>query len=131
MQGGERNRKMLEKIKSFGINFIVVMATEIVRGFLREQIKNVTPEDLYNAIINDIDLWQITPEHIKEVGKNLKNRFGDILYKFQDLITTELILKWFSEDFPDLHSIIINTDGGLEWLDRQIRKIKKIILDEL
>lgn len=120
-----------EKIKSFGINFAAVMATEIIRGFLREQIKNVKPEDLYNAIINDADIWQATPDHIKKMGKNFKARFGNILLKFQDLLTTELVLRWFSEDFPDLYSIIVNTDGGVAWLDRQVTKIKKAIIEEL
>lgn len=118
-----------QKIKSFGVNLAAVFATEIVRGFLKEQIKNVTPEDLYNAIITNTDIWTTIPDDIKETAKNLKERFGHIFTKFQDLITTELILRWFAEDFPDLHSIIINTTGGISWLDNQVKKIKKIIIE--
>ena len=66
MQRGRNMPLPTEKLKSFGINFAAVMATEIVRGFLREQIKNIKPEDLYNAIINDTDIWQTIPDDIKK-----------------------------------------------------------------
>ena len=46
------------------------------------------------------------------------------------MLTVDIVLKWFREDFPDLYSVIINTDGGILWLDRQLNKIKKQIMSD-
>jgi len=120
----------MDKLRKFGINLAAALAVEVIRGFLRKHIATVTPSQLYKAIKNDTDVWSVTPEDIKIAGKNLKKKFGKVLAGYADMLTVDLVLRWFSEDFPDLYSVIINTDGGILWLDRQLNKIKKQILSD-
>lgn len=129
LRNGLKNTDM-DKLKKFGINLAVAFAVTVLREFLRKHIAAVTPSQMYDAIRNDVDVWSITPEDIKIAGKNLKKKFGKVLMKYADMLTVDLVLRWLSEDFPDLYSVIINTDGGILWLDRQINKIKKHILSD-
>jgi len=120
----------MNKLKEFGLNLAAVFAIEVIRGFLRKHISTITPSQLFDAIKNDIDVWSVTPDDIKIAGANLKRKFGKILIKYADMLTVDIVLKWFREDFPDLYSVIINTDGGILWLDRQLNKIKKQIMSD-
>ena len=120
-------------LPSFLKNIGVGVATEIVRGFLDEQIKNVTPSDIYDAIMHNKDIWGVTPDDTKEVGGKLKKTYGKLFYKYSDFLTTELLLeKWMKKDRPDIYSMVINTDYhgeklGVLWFDDQVAKIKKKI----
>lgn len=117
-------------LKKFAINIGINFAVEIVRGYLNEQIKNINPGDLYEAIIKNQDLWTDIPEDIKKSGRKLKKTYGNIFEKFHDQITPELLLQWMKEDHPDLYSTIINTPNqqGIIWFANQVEKIKKQIL---
>jgi len=119
------------KLKEFGVNMFAEIVVGVVRGFLNEAIKDVKPADLYNSIKNNLDLWSVTPNDIKSVGRGLKLRFRPFLEKYQDMINVDLILEWLKRDKPELYSVIINTDGGVEWLERQINTIKSKIMEEL
>ena len=119
------------KLKEFGVNMFAEIVVGVVRGFLNEAIKDVKPADLYNSIKNNLDLWSVTPDDIKSVGRGLKLRFRPFLEKYQDMINVDLILEWLKRDKPELYSVIINTDGGVEWLERQINTIKSKIMEEL
>lgn len=113
--------------KKFAVNLGVGVATEIVRGWLNEKLKDITPSDLYEAIIYDRDLWNATPEDIKKQGVAYKGRFSVLFKKYEDRINTELILQWIQEDHPDLFSTLLNTPpegSGFLWLDKQVRRIK-------
>ena len=120
--------------KKFAINYGVGLALGIVRGFLNEQIENVTARDLYRAIIENRDLWTVTPENTKIAGRKHKQSFNKLFMKYQDLVNTELILEWMMEDHPELYSTIINTNSGdtklgLIWFDKQVRRIKREIIE--
>jgi len=120
---------LLEKLKGLGVNLAVAASLEIVRGFIHESLRNVTVEDLHDAIIKNTNLLAVTPESIKKTGIMLRKRFGGMLMQYKDLFTTELLLEqWFKNDYPDLYSVIINTPGGVEWFDRQVNMIKQEII---
>jgi len=120
-------------LKKLGQEVGVQVGIQVVRGFLNEKIKDITPADMYNAIKTNQDLWSVTPEEIKDGGGQLKGRFGGLLNQYQDTISTELIMEWMSKDHPDLYSTVINTTrpSGVKWLNRQVEKIKAKILEEL
>jgi len=121
----------MKKAKELMKNLALEMAINAGRGFLNEQLKNVTPEILYEAIINDEDLWLSLPIHVKKEGTRLAKKFGSIFRQFYDSINLELILQWLKEDRPELFSIIVNTEGGIEWINGQIDNIKERILIEI
>ena len=122
-------------LKDFGKNLVIGTATEIVRSWLNEKLKNVSPSDLYEAVINDADLWSLMPENVKQEGLNYKTTYGGLLAKYEDLITTETLLIWIKEDHPDLFSTLINIpeeygqDAGILWFDKQVRVIKQQLID--
>lgn len=106
-------------------------ATEIVRGWLNAQLKDKTPNDLYISIMEDKDLWTITPDKMKKTGHKFKGTYGKLFKQYQKEITTELILKWLQKDRLDLFSTIINMpdNKGLIWIDKQVNKIKQQIIN--
>ena len=125
----------LGHLKSFAKNLGVEVGVNMVRGWLNEHLKDVTPSDLYETIINNKDLWSLTPSEVKGEGIKLKGTWGPLFEKYEHLITTELLLQWMHEDHPSLFSTIINVpakygpDAGIIWFDRQVQNIKSQIID--
>ena len=124
----------LDVVKRFAINLGVGAAIAIVRGYLNGLLKDVEPSDLYSTILENKDLWSLTPDNIKITGAGHKGRYHDLFVKYQDRITTELLLKWMREDHPALYSTILNTNiprpgAGLIWFDLQVNKIKQKIME--
>jgi hypothetical protein len=120
----------MDMVKKFAVNFAAGTATEMVRGYLNDQLKNTTPSDLYEAIITGHDLWTVIPDDVKATARKFRNAYRKIFDKFEDQITTQLILKWMKDDHLDLYSTIINTPDqkGIIWLDRQVKQIKQEII---
>jgi len=123
--------KIPDVLKKFGEQVAVEAGLAIVRGFLNDKIKNITPNDMCNAIQTNQDLWDVTPDDIRGGGSRLKHRFGKYLEKYQNEINTELVLEWIAEDHSDLYSTILNTPNGIPYMERQVQKIKYKILREL
>ena len=125
----------LGKVGAFAKNLGIGIGLKIVRDWFNEQLKNVTPGDLYEAIINDTDLWAMTPGDIKNAGLKYKNTYGGLFEQYQDEVNTELLLQWLKEDHPALFSTIINipleygSNAGIIWFDRQVQKIKQEIIN--
>jgi len=120
--------------KKFGVNIVVGAAMEIVRKFLNEQLKEVKAGDLYRAILENRDLWSVTPHGTKSTSLKFKKTYRSLFEKHQAEISTELLLQWMREDHPDLYSTIINTNTrdkkiGLIWFDEQVRRIKQKIIE--
>ena len=118
-------------LKNFAEQVAVEAGLEIVRGFLNDKIKDITPGDMYTAIQTNQDLWEVTPDDMRGGGARLKQRFGKYLEKYQTEINAENVLEWIAEDHPDLYSTIINTDNGILYIEKQIEKMKYKILREL
>jgi len=95
---------------------------ESIRGYLVEILKDVTPEDLYRAIQEDVDPWEHAPLKIKSRGSS----WAKSLHKYQDRITPQLVLDWLKADRPDLHSLIVNMGSkGTKWIARRTRSFKE------
>ncbi len=120
-------------LKKLGQEVGVQIGLEITRGFLNEKIKGRTPAEVHKAIVTNQDLWIITPGEMKQAGHNLKGRFGGLLEEYKNEINTDRILEWLYKDHQDLHSMIINTHqpSGIIWLNNQVEKIKKAIIEDL
>lgn len=121
-------------LKTFAVEAGVQAATAVVRGWLNQQLKDVNPSDLYESIIEDRDLWNITPDKIKQTGRGFKGSFGRMFKKYQERITTQLLLEWMQKDHLALYSTLINTNvtregQGVLWFDRQVFKIKQKIVE--
>lgn len=118
----------LEKAKSFTGNIAAIIATNIVRAWFNRKLREVTPDDLYKAIRDNTDLWEVIPEDIKKAGSGYKGSYIKHFKEFESEITPELIRKWIKEDHINLYGLLINTPGGIAWIDNQVRKIKEQIV---
>lgn len=121
-------------LKRLFVNLGFEYTLTIVRGWLNDSIGKFTSSELYEAIMEDKDLWEDMPDDMLETAARYKKAFKGIFDKYTGEITTELILKWMEEDHPDLHSTIINIDIGgrpigIVWLDTQVNKIKDKIIE--
>lgn len=120
---------MAIKVKNFLSNVLIEASLKLGRDFLNEKIKNVTPDDLIEAIKDDKSI--IIPENIKKEGIETLKRYSKLFMKFYNEINTELILTWLKEDRPDLYSVIINTPNGIRWIEKEIENIKNMLLKEI
>lgn len=97
---------------------------EVVRGYLEELLRTVTPEDLYNAIQKDEDPWEHAPAKVKRRGSTWARK----MRKYKDRLTPQLVLDWLHADRPDLHNLLINMGPkGTNWLTRMTEGIKNRI----
>ena len=117
--------KIANALKSFGTNLAVGYGIDIIRGWLNEQLKDVSPSDLYEAILQDRNLWDVTPDKLKNTGHRFKGTFASLFNKYFDEVTPELLLKWMGEDHQELFSTIINSEGGPAWFAKQVHEIKQ------
>ena len=117
-----------EKVKSFAGNIAAIIATNIVRAWFNHKLRKITPDDLYKAIQDNTDLWSVTPESIKKSGSGYKGSYDKLFKQYESEITTDLILDWMKKDHINLYSLLINTPGGIAWIDNQVRKIKEQIV---
>lgn len=123
--------KIPEILKKLGEQVAVEAGLEITRGFLNDKIKNITPGDMYNAILTNQDLWEVTPDDMRGGGSRLKQQFGKYLEKYKDEVNVDIVLEWLAEDHQDLYSTVLNTPNGVIYLSNQLEKIKYKILREL
>jgi restriction endonuclease Mrr len=121
----------LNGVKAFLENLAIEGAIDFTRAFLNEALNRKTEAEVKWAIENDIDLFdvvnQYNPELI-ETGRKLANRFEKQVRKYYDRINLDLVVEWLAQDQPSKISIIVNTPGGMEWLAREIEKIKTKII---
>ena len=112
----------------FSGKFTEWMAYEALEGAILGLFDCFTPEQIYEAITEDIAIWK-TPWHdFEEFRYQLRLIGHDPRFtKYEHLFTTENIIEWLSdkEARPILASLIVNTPGGYEWLDKQVMEFKQ------
>ena len=109
-------------------NIVISAATKSLRSILNGAVSKFSPSDINKAILNDESLWGAGEGDIRgragqipyvhEYGKTFVNKIS------QDYgSVTALVVMWLKEDQKLRWSMIQNTPGGVEWLDRQVREI--------
>jgi len=112
------------------MDFVETIAMNVIRSFFNNSIKKFNDQDLRTAIKENRDLWDATPGTIMNYASLLKKRFGNLLPKYINQITTDLMLnEWLSKDRPEFAMQIKTLPGGYQWFDAQVIKIKKKILE--
>jgi len=112
------------------MDFVETIAMNVIRSFFNNSIKKFNQQDLLKAIQENRDLWDATPGNMMNYASFLKKRFGNLLPKYINQITTDLMLnEWLSKDRPEFAMQIKTLPGGYQWFDAQVIKIKKKILE--
>lgn len=112
------NRRIKRVVASIAMEGLL----EVIRGYIEELLRPVTPEHLYTAIQEDADPWEYAPAKVRRRGSTWARQ----LRKYQDRITPQLVLEWLRADRPDLHNLIINMGSkGTKWIARMTEGIKE------
>ena len=108
-------RRVAEKIAAkYGL--------EVVRGYMLKRIEEVTPDHLYQAIKDGTGVWSVASPTDKRKGRRWARKFR----KHKNKLTPEIVLRWLSEDRPDLASLIIHMPDkqGAKWLAKEVEDLK-------
>jgi hypothetical protein len=112
-------------------SFMEMVAEGIVRKKLNNVFDedNVNPDNLVTAIQNNVSLWECGEDEIKRQVDSVPGFILSMADEYVETVEkkyggfTKLTLSFLKEDHPELYSIIINTDNGIMWLDRQVNEI--------
>lgn len=127
----ERLKPIQDKLSSIfkGVSgtFTQYIAYEALEGAILGIFDLFTPEDLYRAITQKVDIWDAPWGE----GEQFRFQFqllsrDERFHKYAHLFTAENVLIWLTDDKarPEIASIIINTPDGPAWLERQIEGIR-------
>ena len=100
---------------------------DLVEGAVLGIFDLFTGEDLYRAIIQDVDIWETSWEEGEEFRFQFQMLSRDPRFlEHAGLLTPENVLTCLADDksAPEKAGVIINTPGGPEWLVRQVEGIK-------
>jgi len=114
------------------------MANMFLRNLINHSFNQpyMTVDNLVTAIRDDKSLWNEGEDTIKGYVKYVpstllqmaQEHIGTIDDRYRDENYdgfTNLTLMWLREDQPPFYSVIINTEGGTDWLDHQVSEILK------
>jgi hypothetical protein len=96
---------------------------------LNNSLKEVRPGQVVQAIKSNASLWELAGTDMKAIAAKIPPNLiqtGRPMYlkAIADYgNATELIASWIQTDNPVIFSLIINTPGGMDWFDRQVRDV--------
>lgn len=91
----------------------------IAEDWILKVMRRLTPSNLYLMICNDDNLWLNLPFDLKWQTQLHKEAFNRI--------DIDMILQLIKENNLDMYSTLINTEGGLSWIYRQIEKLNDFL----
>jgi hypothetical protein len=112
----------------FARNVVVSVATKSLRSILNGAVSKFSPNEISQAIRKNESLWGTGEGDIRGYAGKIPyiHEYGTI---FVDKIVadygsvTSLVIVWLKEDQKSRWAMILNTPGGIEWLDRQVAEI--------
>jgi hypothetical protein len=116
-------------IGAVGQGLLAQFVVTTIRTILNDSIRSVRPGQVVAAIRNDTSLWKEAGADVKSIAAKIPPSAiaaGKPMYQRavqQYGSATELVLAWLKEDNAVLFSLIINTEGGVAWFDRQVREM--------
>jgi hypothetical protein len=112
-----------------GKGFLAQTVVSVIRAVLNGEIKKVKPGQLVKAIQDNTSIWAAGGSDIQAIAARIPSAAiaaGRPMYQKaveQYGSATELVLAWLKEDNPVFFSLIINTEGGIAWFDRQVQEM--------
>lgn len=119
--------KLNKVFKGVTGKFTEYVAYEALEGAILGIFDLFQPDDLYRAITQNVDIWDAPwgeGEHFRFQFQLLAR--DERFQKYTHLFTAENVLVWLTDDKvrPEIASIIINTPGGTDWLEKQVEGIR-------
>lgn len=112
-------------------SFIEKIANNIVRKKLNDIFgsPDINPDNLVVAITGNVSIWKTGEEEIKNQAESIPGFILNMASEYVETVEskyggfTNLTLMFLKEDHLDLYSILVNTPGGIRWLDCQVNEI--------
>lgn len=110
-----------DKLKRFVSGALLPAGLEIVRGYVVRRVREVSPDDLIDAIERgDIDLLGKLSDRDRRVLELAVRRFG----RYLDKLTVKNVFSWLLEDLPFYAGIIYGHPRGLKWLEGVLSQLR-------
>ena len=114
-----------------GKGFMADIVVNTIRSLLNTSLKQIKPGQLVKAIHDDVSLLNIAGGDISQLSQKVPKSIIDLgrpmyieaIHQYGG--ATGLVLEWMKTDNPVLYSLILNTDGGMKWFDRQVFELTK------
>ena len=123
--------KVPKVLKRIGEELALEGSLEVCRGFLLERLRQVSPDDLYKAIVDNVHTMDVAEKKDRTFSEKMAKRFRDLSYmgkKAQEHLAPELVLEWLKEDRVDLASLLINMkEKGIDWLREDIKQVREFL----
>jgi hypothetical protein len=113
----------------FGNGIVSSAVVGVVRRLVSNWFGQITPSQVITAIQNDESLWETysgtilgyvdsCPPNLMQLARERSPEFiGTIIQNHGSL--GNAVLVWLGDNHPMYQSLIINTPGGRDWLNRQ------------
>lgn len=126
---------MSRVFKNIAKHLMMETGVEIVRGYVIERMRLVTPDDLYKAIRDQTHTLSVA----ETKDKNFGQKWAKIIERYsfdgkqlhREMMTPENVFAWLKEDRADLASLILNMgEEGQEWLRVDVDELFKFLFPE-
>ena len=114
----------------FKSSIIAQIATRQLRAILNGAMSQFTPVDITRAIRENQSIWGGGENEIRQYATRIpgietfgKTFVANITAEYGSV--TALVVLWLQEDQAMKYGMIVNTPGGMEWLDRQVTDVMK------
>jgi len=111
-------------LRIIGTGLLAVGGPQMVEGMFQEWVKKVKISDVEEWVVKDKRIWeQISPawqEQLLHYGPKM----GDLSF-----LTVEWAVKSATKTNPGLASLFLNWPEALNWLDKNLKDLKKETLN--
>ncbi|VUT23531.1 MAG: hypothetical protein MOIL_00034 [Candidatus Methanolliviera sp. GoM_oil] len=104
---------------------------DLVVPAILEKIERVTPQDIRDSIDEWKDPWEYIPAEMKEILFEMVKRYKQLIKKYINTITPEMMMDLLLKARRDLAGAIIDHRDGDRWWEWWIGLAKERILKEI
>jgi len=116
-------------LESVGPGMIASVIVQSIRSVLNNSLRQIRPGQVVQAIKDNTSLWGVAGSDMQAMAQKIPPGLinaGRPMYRKAVADygnATGLVTSWIQADNPVIYSLIINTPGGEEWFDRQVRDV--------
>lgn len=119
--------ELLDSFKKLGL----VPLHDTVAQAILEKIDKVTPQDIHDSIDEWKDPWAYIPAEMKEILFEVVRRYKQLIKRYINVITPEMMMDLLLKARGDLAGAIIDHRDGDRWWEWWIGLAKERILKEI
>ena len=119
--------ELLGSFKKIGL----VPLYDLVAQAILEKMDKVTPQDIHDSIDEWKDPWAYIPAEMKEILFEVVRRYKQLIKRYINVITPEMMMDLLLKARGDLAGAIIDHKDGDRWWEWWIEHAKERISKEI